>query len=167
MPRGKKNPAPVEAAKYTAMETKAVAEQEAAKSVETEAVAKPVRRPGRPPKNAAAKAAAVSPAEEETPKVTRKRASKTVKKAAEKVEKKVEEVKSSVRVAKTVDSSVIIQFAGKNIETKNVAEIAKERWIAAGNKASALKSVEVYINVTEGMAYPVINGEAQEGFSCC
>ncbi|MDE7325502.1 MAG: hypothetical protein K2N63_04340 [Lachnospiraceae bacterium] len=165
MPRGKKNQAPVEAAKDTAMETKAAAEQEAAKSVETVEV-KPARRPGRPPKNAAAKAAVVNPVEEEAPKVTRKRASRTVKKVAEKAEKKIQEVKVPARAAKVVDAAVIIQFEGKNIETKNVAETAKERWIAAGNKASALKSVEVYINVTEGMAYPVINGEAQEGFSC-
>lgn len=166
MPRGKRNPVPAE------VENAAV-EQEAAKVETKEVAAEPKRRPGRPPKNAAKVVVEEQTAvEEEVPRVTRKRASRTVKKNVEKVEKPgkiVEETKkvSSVRAAKTVDSAVIIQFEGKNIETKNVAETAKERWIAAGNKESVLKSIEVYINVTEGMAYPVINGEAQEGFSCC
>ena len=165
MPRGKKNPVPAEVENV-------VVEQEAAKVETKEVAAEPKRRPGRPPKNAAKVVAEEQTAMEgEVPKVTRKRAYRTVKKNVEKVEKqgKAEETKkvSAARAAKTVDSAVIIQFEGKNIETKNVAETAKERWIAAGNKESALKSIEVYINVTEGMAYPVINGEAQEGFSCC
>lgn len=169
MPRGKRNPVPAEA-------ENAAVEQEAAKVETKEVAAEPKRRPGRPPKNAAKAVVEEKAAtDEEVPKITRKRASRTVKKTVEKVEKAekpekiVEEVKkaSPVRAAKVVDSAVIIQFEGKNIETKNVAETAKERWIAAGNKESALKSIEVYINVTEGMAYPVINGEAQEGFFCC
>lgn len=168
IPRAKKNPVPAEV-------ENAVVEQEAAEVENKEVAAEPKRRPGRPPKSAAKVVEEQATVDEEAPKVTRKRASRTVKKTVEKVEKAekpekiVEETKkaSPVRAAKTVDSAVIIQFEGKNIETKNVAETAKERWIAAGNKESALKSIEVYINVTEGMAYPVINGEAQEGFSCC
>ncbi len=157
MGRPRKNPLPanVAAEKDTAaVETKPAVQEEAVAAVAEET--KPARKVGRPAGSTKAKAEA-----------KKAEAKKTIKKAAEKVEKKIAEGKKTGRAAKNAEAAVIIQFEGKNIETKNVAEIAKKNWVASGKRESSIKTLEIYINVTEGMAYPVINGEAQNGFSCC
>lgn len=164
MGRPRKNPLPANV--VTEKDSAAVETNVAAPEVQAapEEEVKPVKRVGRPAgstkaKTEAKKAAAAAKAE----------AKKTVKKAAEKVEKaekKVAEVKRAGRAPKNPETVVIIQFEGKNIETKNVVEAAKKNWVESGKREASIKSIEVYINVTEGMAYPVINGEAQDGFSC-
>lgn len=168
MPRPKKNQQVNTAVENDAavVETKAAVQEAAAPEVTTaeQEEAAPVRkRAGRPRKNAKAETK-----KEEVKKVERKRAGRkpAAEKTVEKAEKKAAEVKKGGRPAKSAEAAVIIQFEGRNIETKNVADIAKENWVASGKKESSIKTLEIYINVTEGMAYPVINGEAQNGFSC-
>ncbi len=159
MGRPRKNPLPaVVAEKDTAaVETKPAVEEAVAQAPAEEV--KPVKKVGRPAGSTKAKTEAKKAA------TAKAEAKKAVKKVAEKAEKKLAEGKKA-RAAKNTETAVIIQFEGKNIETKNVVETAKENWVASGRRASSIKSLEVYINVTEGMAYPVINGEAQDGFSC-
>lgn len=176
MGRPRKNPLPVNAVAENdaaAVETKAAAQETAAPEVTTadKEEAKPARkRAGRPPKNAKTQTEKKEEKKPERKRAGRKPAEKTVEKVEEKTEEKTEkkavEGKKAGRPAKNPEVAVTIQFEGKNIETKNVAEIAKENWVASGKKESSIKTLEIYINVTEGMAYPVINGEAQSGFSC-
>lgn len=162
MARPRKNPVPAAAVttKDTAAET--VTKTTAADAVET--AVKELAAEAKTVKKAAVKAAGKTA---DTAKAAKAETKKAVKKAAEKAEKAAGEVKRAARTTKGGDAAVIIQFEGKNIEAKKVAEAAKAKWVESGKKESAIKSLEVYINVTEGMAYPVINGEAQEGFYCC
>lgn len=171
MARPRKNPLPVNAAAENdavAVETKAVQEAAPEVTTTTEEEAKPAKkRVGRPAGSKKVKAEEKKEeVKKERKRAGRRPAEKTVEKIVEKVEAKVVEGKKAGRPAKNAEVAVIIQFEGRNIETKNVAEIAKENWVASGKRESSIKTLEIYINVTEGMAYPVINGEAQNGFSC-
>lgn len=159
MARPRKNPVPAETVTAKDTAAKTVAATEAADAVET--AVKELAAEAKTVKKAASKKAAGAA------KTVKAEAKKTVKKAAEKAETAAEEVKQRAARTTKTDTAVIIQFEGRNIEANKVTEAAKARWVESGKKESAIKSIEVYINVTEGMAYPVINGEAQEGFYCC
>lgn len=56
-------------------------------------------------------------------------------------------------------SELTIQFAGKdNTEAELIAK-AKEVYKAAGNKASDIKKVELYVQPENSIVYFVINGD--------
>lgn len=87
------------------------------------------------------------------------------KKAAEAaVVEVVEAVETKKATRKpAVKSSVYVQFGGKEIVEKDVVAACKKAYadLAAGED---LKTLEVYINVEEGAAYFVANGEASENY---
>ena len=70
------------------------------------------------------------------------------------------------KTEKKVEATVYVQYSGRTFETDKLLEAAKEAWIAKGRRTTSIKSLELYINVTENKAYPVINGEPQDGFDC-
>lgn len=74
-----------------------------------------------------------------------KNTSKATKTEAKKVEKKDE---------------VFVQFAGEEFGVEEVMEKAKAAYIAEGHRASAIKSVRLYIKPEERKAYYVINDKA-------
>ncbi len=56
-------------------------------------------------------------------------------------------------------SELTIQFGGKdNTESELIAK-AKEAYKAAGNKASDIKKVELYVQPENSIVYFVINGD--------
>ncbi len=55
---------------------------------------------------------------------------------------------------------VFVQFAGEEFVVEDVMEKAKAAYIAEGHRASAIKSVRLYIKPEERKAYYVINDKA-------
>lgn len=55
---------------------------------------------------------------------------------------------------------VFVQFAGEEYAVEEVMEKAKAAYIAEGHRASAIKSVRLYIKPEERKAYYVINDKA-------
>ncbi|MBQ8316438.1 MAG: hypothetical protein IJ427_00790 [Lachnospiraceae bacterium] len=55
---------------------------------------------------------------------------------------------------------VFVQFAGEEFAVEEVMEKAKAAYIAEGHRASAIKSVRLYIKPEERKAYYVINDKA-------
>lgn len=55
---------------------------------------------------------------------------------------------------------VFVQFAGEEYVVEEVMEKAKAAYIAEGHRASAIKSVRLYIKPEERKAYYVINDKA-------
>lgn len=99
---------------------------------------------------AAAPAAEVKPEVVEEVKAPEK---KPVKK--EKVKK--ETVKKEAAPKKDIEANVYVQFGGAEIEPKKVLEQVKEAWVAAGHRASSIKTIALYIKPEEATAYYVIN----------
>lgn len=61
-------------------------------------------------------------------------------------------------------SELTIQFAGKdNTESELIAK-AKEAYKAAGNKASDIKKVELYVQPENDVVYFVVNGDFKGEF---
>ena len=99
---------------------------------------------------------------------TAKTAAKTTKKAetkAEKAEETLKETKAPAkRAAKTVKSAVYVQFAGKEFSEKDLVDAAKKAYEALGNKASGIKTLDVYVKPEESAAYYVVNGEGSDQY---
>lgn len=75
-----------------------------------------------------------------------KNVEKPVKKSIEKKEEKQENVEH-----------IYVQYAGREIETEDVMEKARQMYIAEGHRASSIKSLRIYIKPEEMKAYYVIN----------
>ena len=92
---------------------------------------KPAKKAGRPRKNA--EAAEKAPAE-----------------------KKAREVK-----AEEAGVNVIVEFRGMQRNIDEIVDKIKEEWVAAGHRASTIKSLNVYIKPEDYTAYYVINGKIE------
>jgi len=67
--------------------------------------------------------------------------------------------KADTKVVEKKDE-VFVQFAGEEYVVEEVMEKAKAAYIAEGHRASAIKSVRLYIKPEERKAYYVINDKA-------
>lgn len=90
------------------------------------------------------------------------------KKETAKVEEKVTEVKAEVkkpRAAKAAKPEIkaTIEFGGKNTAVVSIIDSIKEAYKNEGN-TEAIKTLDVYIQPENGVAYYVING-VEEGKS--
>ena len=96
------------------------------------------------------KAAETAPVADEV--VTEKKPGRkpAAKKTAAKAETKKVEKKDEV----------FVQFAGEEYAVEDVMDKAKAAYIAEGHRASAIKSVRLYIKPEERKAYYVINDKA-------
>ncbi len=59
-------------------------------------------------------------------------------------------------------SELYVQYAGQQVDTKQLMDIAKETWKAEGNKVKDLQSIELYYKPEEGRCYYVFNGEGSD-----
>ncbi len=115
-------------------------------------------------KTAATKTAPVQTEEivkvEETVEVEKKPA-KASKAKAEKAEKEVAEKKPAAKrtTKKAVKTTFVVQAAGKDVTMEEAIERVKEAWTAAGNKATDLKEMAVYVKPEENAIYYVVNGD--------
>ncbi len=62
-------------------------------------------------------------------------------------------------------STMYMEFQGKQLDENEIVAKAKHIWVENGNKASALKSLKLYIKPEENTAYYVFNDEVTGGFS--
>lgn len=59
-------------------------------------------------------------------------------------------------------SDLYVQYQGKNVDTKQLLDTAKEIWKADGNKVKDLKEVQLYYKPEEQKCYYVFNGEGSD-----
>ena len=137
---------PVKAAENTVKEKAAApVKEEAAKPAVVKA--EPIKEEKVPEKKVEVK-------EEKAP---AKKAAAPKKPAAPKTAAKT--VKAAKPAKETVSQNVYVQFAGKEVKTEELAEQVKAIWTAEGHRASAIKSLEIYVKPDDMAAYYVINGK--------
>lgn len=77
------------------------------------------------------------------------------KKAAE--PKKAPAKRTAAKKAE-VETSVYVQYAGREVTVKELVAQAKSAYIAAGHKEEDIKTIDVYVKPEENAAYYVVNG---------
>ncbi|MED9932346.1 MAG: DUF6465 family protein [Catenibacillus sp.] len=60
-------------------------------------------------------------------------------------------------------ASFYVEYAGKQVEEKDIIARVKELWVADGNKVKDLKTLNLYVKPEENAAYYVINDDAVSG----
>ena len=60
-------------------------------------------------------------------------------------------------------TSFYVEYAGKQVEEKDIIARVKELWVADGNKVKDLKTLNLYFKPEENAAYYVINDDAVSG----
>ncbi len=106
---------------------------------------------------AEAEVKAEAPAKEAAP--------KTEKKPAAKKEAAKTAAPAKKAPAKKVEpkTSVVVEFAGKQFDTKDVVAAATKAYKKA-NKGVVIKKIEVYVKPEENVAYYVVNGEGSDDY---
>ena len=137
----------------TKSETKAATKTAETKAVETTAEVKTAeKKPAKATPSEAKKAPAAKPAAEKKA-AAPKKAAPAKKEAAPKAAPEKKEVKSSV----------VIEFAGKQIVAKDVLEAAKKAYESM-NKGAVIETIEIYVKPEEHTAYYVVNGEGSDQY---
>lgn len=111
------------------------------------------------------KEAPVAEAKEEVKKAPAKKAA--TKKTTVKEEVKAEEPAKKATTTKKValKTAVTLQFAEKSYTEESLVTIAKDVWkFDLKQKATDLKSVELYVKPEEGLCYYVFNGDVTGSF---
>ena len=114
---------------------------------------------------AAAKKMAAAPVSNSTVEV-KAAETKTVKAEAKAEAKKAEEPKKETvkkapakrTTAKDIKTSVVVQFAGKEVTEKDLIAAVKKAYTKKGNKVGDIKTIEIYVKPEESAAYYVVNG---------
>lgn len=114
---------------------------------------------------AAAKKMAAAPVSNTTVEV-KAAETKTVKAEAKAEAKKAEEPKKETAkkapakrtTAKDIKTSVVVQFAGKEVTEKDLIAAVKKAYTKKGNKVGDIKTIEIYVKPEESAAYYVVNG---------
>lgn len=91
---------------------------------------------------------------------TEEKVTKRTRKAAPKAET-TEEKKPAARKPRKVAAATFVQFGGNEYTITDLTEKVTAAFVEEGNKASAIKSLEIYVKPEEGKAYYVVNGEAE------
>ena len=120
---------------------------------------------------AAAKKMAAAPVSNSTVEV-KAAETKTVKAEAKAEAKKAEEPKKETAkktpakrtTAKDIKTSVVVQFAGKEVTEKDLIAAVKKAYTKKGNNVGDIKTIEIYVKPEESAAYYVVNGEASDDF---
>ena len=63
------------------------------------------------------------------------------------------------KAAAKVETVITVQFQGNEVSIASVEEKVKAQFVAEGNKASSIKSLNIYVKPEESSAYYVINGD--------
>lgn len=90
------------------------------------------------------------------------KSSKTITKSVAKAEKPAKETKATEKAAKSAPTEkIVLQMDGREDLAMNVLiDRVKAAYVAEGHKADTIKNIEVYIKLSENMAYYVIDGYA-------
>ena len=120
---------------------------------------------------AAAKKMAAAPVSNSTVEV-KAAETKTVKAEAKAEAKKAEEPKKETAkkapakrtTAKDIKTSVVVQFAGKEVAEKDLIAAVKKAYTKKGNKVGDIKTIEIYVKPEESAAYYVVNGVGADDY---
>ncbi len=63
------------------------------------------------------------------------------------------------KAAAKTETVITVQFQGNEVSIASLEEKVKAQFVAEGNKASSIKSLNVYVKPEEFSAYYVINGD--------
>ena len=98
-----------------------------------------------------AEATVKAEAKAEAPKAEAKKAEEPKKETAKKTPAKR-------TTAKDIKTSVVVQFAGKEVTEKDLIAAVKKAYTKKGNKVGDIKTIEIYVKPEESAAYYVVNG---------
>ena len=116
---------------------------------------------------AAAKKMAAAPVSNNTVEVEAAE-TKAVKAEAKKAEEPKKETAKKTpakrTTAKDIKTSVVVQFAGKEVAEKDLIAAVKKAYTKKGNKVGDIKTIEIYVKPEESAAYYVVNGEGSDDY---
>ena len=96
-------------------------------------------------------------AKAEAPKTEAKKAEEPKKETAKKTPAKR-------AAAKDIKTSVVVQFAGKEVTEKELIAAVKKAYTKKGNKVGDIKTIEIYVKPEESAAYYVVNGVGADDY---
>lgn len=96
-------------------------------------------------------------AKAEAPKAEAKKAEEPKKETAKKAPAKR-------TAAKDIKTSVVVQFAGKEVTEKDLIAAVKKAYTKKGNKVGDIKTIEIYVKPEESAAYYVVNGVGADDY---
>ena len=102
---------------------------------------------------AAAKKMAAAPVSNSTVEVKAE-----AKKAEEPKKETAKKAPAKRTTAKDIKTSVVVQFAGKEVTEKDLIAAVKKAYTKKGNKVGDIKTIEIYVKPEESAAYYVVNG---------
>ena len=113
-----------------------------------------------------AEAAVKAEAKAEAPKAEAKaEAPKAEAKKAEEPKKETAKKAPAKRTAaKDIKTSVVVQFAGKEVTEKDLIAAVKKAYTKKGNKVGDIKTIEIYVKPEESAAYYVVNGVGADDY---
>lgn len=62
-------------------------------------------------------------------------------------------------------AELFVEFSGKQVAQDELVKNIKKIWTDAGNKATAIKSLEVYVQPENSIAYYVINDDFKGSYN--
>ena len=87
-----------------------------------------------------------------------------VKKAEEPKKETAKKAPAKRTTAKEIKTSVVVQFAGKEVTEKDLIAAVKKAYTKKGNKVGDIKTIEIYVKPEESAAYYVVNGVGADDY---
>ena len=95
---------------------------------------------------------------------TKTEAPKAEEKKAEEPKKETKKAPAKRAAAKDIKTSVVVQFAGKEVTEKELIAAVKKAYTKKGNKVGDIKTIEIYVKPEESAAYYVVNGVGADDY---
>lgn len=95
---------------------------------------------------------------------TKAEAPKAEEKKAEEPKKETKKAPAKRAAAKDIKTSVVVQFAGKEVTEKELIAAVKKAYTKKGNKVGDIKTIEIYVKPEENAAYYVVNGVGADDY---
>ena len=89
---------------------------------------------------------------------------KTEAPKAEEPKKETKKAPAKRAAAKDIKTSVVVQFAGKEVTEKELIAAVKKAYTKKGNKVGDIKTIEIYVKPEESAAYYVVNGVGADDY---
>ena len=89
---------------------------------------------------------------------------KTEAPKAEEPKKVTKKAPAKRAAAKDIKTSVVVQFAGKEVTEKELIAAVKKAYTKKGNKVGDIKTIEIYVKPEENAAYYVVNGVGADDY---
>lgn len=89
---------------------------------------------------------------------------KTEAPKAEEPKKETKKTPAKRAAAKDIKTSVVVQFAGKEVTEKELIAAVKKAYTKKGNKVGDIKTIEIYVKPEENAAYYVVNGVGADDY---